>query len=153
LTQLFWAVESLVVALFSVALDYWAPAAWILYFLFAVRWSDLRPQLKAGGWTAIALLYLASSLTWGLCSKGNVLPGFDKLDAPWGSIAERSIFAAAWVGVAFLCGHIQDLWNLAPPAVEIAGPPEGPAVAGHGHGHDDHAHGHGHDDHHGHGHH
>lgn len=135
-------VLSVLVLLKVLFAQYWALILWVVFWLFLVRWPDLRPQLRTGGWAGFLLLYFIVSLVWGLTTEaywsyfGVTLP----------SVLEKSLLAAVWVGLAFLCGWLQDLWHQSPQEIEILGPPDGlPAVAGHG------GHGGGHDDHHGHG--
>lgn len=116
----------------AVLVQYWAIILWVVFWLFLVRWPDLRIPLRQGGWTAFVLLYFLCSLTWGLTTD----PYWSYFGVTLTSILEKSLLALFWVGIAFLCGWLQDTWRVAPPEVEIAGPPDAaPAGAGHGHGH------------------
>lgn len=124
-------------AMGGVLAAYWAPILWIAFFLFFVRWPDVRTQLKKGAWVGVVLLYALAVITWGLCSTPTFPSLAGRISAPWGNIGEKAAFGLAAIAVAFLCGQLQDHWGLTPPEIEIAGPPEGEA-SDHGHG----AHGH-----------
>lgn len=142
--QLFAALADLAIAIFAMLLEHWAAVAWIAFFLFFVRWPDLRTQLTRGAAVAAFLLYILAAFVWGVCSKPIHL-AFDPNVDPMGvSILEKFGLLALWIAVAFICGALQDHWKLTPAEVEIAGPPEGPA-GGHdahgGHGHGGHGHG------------
>lgn len=117
---------------------YWGPILWTAFFLWVVRWPDLRAELRKGAWVAVFLLYLFAALTWGLCAEPLYPALTEGLAAPWNDVLEKAVLLGIWVGVAFLCGAVQDAFSWAPPKVEIAGPPEGAAASDHGHG------GHGH---------
>jgi hypothetical protein len=127
----------LVAALVELLAPHWPLVVWVVYFLFFVRWPDLRAQLRAGAWTAVVLLSLLVALVWGWCSapsltvSGWVVP----------SVLEKSGYVVIYLTLAFICGAAQDACKLTPPDVEISGPPEGPIG---GHGHDEHGHGHSH---------
>lgn len=115
----------------------WGLVVWVLYWLFLARWPDLRTQLRRGAWVGLVLLYILVAWVWGVCTAsqyrfgGVVLP----------SVAEKFLLAALWLAVAFICGSLQDYFSLTPPAVEIAGPPEGaPADTQGAHGHASHQH-------------
>lgn len=128
-------------AAFVVAANHWVAVAWIVFFLFVIRWPDVRATLRQGAWPAVFWLYFLISFTWGLCTEPSLLPYEESLGATGASLVEKFVLAALWLGVAFACGALQDHWRLAPAEVEIAGPPEGPAGGGHGgHGHDAHGH-------------
>ena len=141
LGQLCVALADLAIAIFSIMLDHWVALAWIAFFLFFVRWPDLRAQLTRGAAVAAVLLYILAAFTWGVCSDPIHL-SFDPNVDPMGvSILEKFGLLAIWIGVAFVCAALQDLWQLTPDEIEIAGPPEGPATDAHGgHGHGSHGH-------------
>lgn len=127
--------------------SHWVLVLWIAFWVWCVRWTDLRAWLRQGAWAAFAVLSVFVGIVWGICSEPTWQFGLP-------SIIEKVALVGLWIGLAFICGKLQTQWNCEPQAIEIAGPPEG-AAAGHGHGHDDHGHGgHGHDSHgHGGGHH
>jgi hypothetical protein len=128
---------------------WWALALWILFFIFLVRWTDLRAQLRKGGWAAALLLYFIVCFVWGLNSRPMIDFGGGTVNtAPVGSLIEKFGLGAFALVVAYVCGKAQDASQSQPDVFEIKAPPDGVPGGGHGHhGHDDHGHGHGHDDH------
>lgn len=142
LFQLAAAVGNLLAALLGLFPTIAGPVLWIAFFLFVVRWPDLRAQLRQGGWAAAALLYALSVVVWGLCSKPAFGEVFRGVDPPWNNILEKALLGGFWVAVAFVCGALQDYLGAAPSEVEIPGPPDGVprepgsgATSSHGHGH------------------
>lgn len=139
---------SVLALLKSLVVNYGILASWVVFWLFLVRWPDLRAQLRQGAWAGFVLLYFLISLVWGLTSD----PYWSYFGLTLPSVLEKSILTLVLFLIAFLCGRLQDIWQWTPPEIEIPGPPDGvPAAAGHGHGghgHDDHGHGHGDDSHH-----
>jgi hypothetical protein len=133
LFEVFISVVNLAAALGKFALTlfaaYWFVIAWIAYWLWIARWPDLREQLRRGGAVALVLLAVVVAMVWGLLSG----PIWDLPGVP--SVLEKLIIVAVLIAVAFGCGSLQDYFGWTPPAVEIAGPPEGGATTSHAHGH------------------
>lgn len=109
--------------------QYWAILAWTAYWLWFARWPDLRGPLRRGAWLSLALLSAIFASIWGLLSE----PSLGLAGVP--SVLEKMTITATWIGLAFICGSIQDRLGWSPPELEIAGPPEGAAPADAGHGH------------------
>ena len=125
LGQLAVACATLAKAILVLLSSHWALFIWIAFFLWIVRWPDLRAQLRQGAWVPAFLVYFISALVWGLCSESVYSFG----TWSWPSVLEKFVVAAAWVVVAFLCGALQDHLGWAPPEQEIAGPPEDAGAA------------------------
>lgn len=140
------ALVALLHALLNAAVSLWMPLTFIVLCLWGIRWEDVKAQMQRGAWVGAVLLLFLIGLVWGLCStphweiEGMVIP----------SIIEKLTLTALWCILAFGCAKLQELYHLAPPELEIAGPPEGDDQ-GHGHGghggHGGHDIGHAHDGH------
>lgn len=133
LGQLVAAFAQVAVSLFSLAGALIGPLLWVCFFLFFVRWPDLRLWLRQGAWVAFALLYALVVMSWTLLSQATLITKIVHPDRPWANLVEKGAVGLALVAVAFICGALQDYWNITPPEIEIAGPPEGTASADHAH--------------------
>ena len=77
---------------------------WIVYWLVLVPWRRLRVLIGRGAWVSLVLFDLLASACWGLISGplwevgGRSLP----------SVLEKFLIIAALLGIAALCGHLQD---------------------------------------------
>lgn len=124
----------------------WTPLlAYVGFWLYAVDWLKLRPVIARGGWIAVLLIAVMTTLIWGL-----VAPPADShylLGRPVSNFAGKFVYVSALVTIMFLCGSVQ-LSGLCGNWATFK--EDAPADDHHGgHGHDD-GHGHGHDDSHGH---
>lgn len=99
---------------------------WCAWFLWAVNWPKVWPELRRGGWAVAVLLGLIAALVWSLLfpSRWLGLPNFT-----WQVGAVALLIAAA-----LFCGWLQGKLGWTPADVSFAPP------ADHGHGHGGHHH-------------
>ena len=135
--NLFVALNELIAVLVVSLINHWIILVWLAFWLFIVRWPDVRAQLERGAWAAAVLLYVLVSLVWGVSTQPSMLPSLAGLEPIWASVLEKFFLSFIWALVALCCGHLQDHWRLTPPPVEIPLPPEGEVAANHNaHGQD-----------------
>jgi hypothetical protein len=122
-----WLTESL----FPFLLAILPGALWLAFWLFAVDWKKVWPQLRAGAWAPVVLLGLVAAIVWSRIAPGS-FTFFDLVTLPnfWWQL----IGVAALIGCALFAGWLQGEIGYSPVAVSI----EPPAHHDHGHEHGHH---------------
>ena len=113
LQQFFWAgieVLNSVLQLFRPHLGlYLALALWIVFWVGAVNWYQLRRVLLAGGWLGLLLVGLVAVLVW-----GSIAPPVDRPDGMHHVLGLRlsnyvgkTVYVTGLICIAFVCGSVQ----------------------------------------------
>jgi hypothetical protein len=108
----------------------WLPVVlWCVWWLCCVNWKHVWPVLARGGWVPVLLLMYLISLAASYvapsscdCLRFVVIPNF------WWQFG----VVCALVGVALICGYVQEQLHWMPAEVSFD---PAPAPGGHGHGH------------------
>ena len=106
LWQLVVALEALVWSL-VVIIGPWLPLVlWIVFWLFAVNWVNLREVLVRGGWIGVALIGFMAILVW-----GTVAPPPNNYHEMFGltvsNFVGKTVFVSALICIMLLCGAVQ----------------------------------------------
>ena len=104
--QLLSAIYGLVIATGSLILP-WAPLiAWIAFWLLAVDWEKLRPQMVKGGFLGVLLLGFVMILVW-----GSVAPppegAHNILGLRLSNFVGKTVYVTLLLSIMFLCGSAQ----------------------------------------------
>lgn len=129
LWQLILVLGQLVVELGGLILVWSLLIAWLAWWLWAVNWRKVWPQLAAGGWAPVVLLVVMGALVWSSIAAS---PNF------WWQLGGAILLAAS----ALFCGWLQGVFGWHPAEIEIG--PTAYAVPGHPHHEVEAAHAHGH---------
>ena len=82
--------------------------AWVVFWLFGVNWSQLKPLLlqRWGGWVGVVLIGLVTILIWGTVAppeKGaHLIFGLEL-----SNYVGKTVYVTAMVCIMFLCGSVQ----------------------------------------------
>ena len=106
LTQLFWAVWDVLVALGSMIVPLLPLIGWIAFWLFAVNWLTFRQTLLRGGWIGLLLIAFVWILVWGVVS-----PPLDGTHRLFGLVVSnfvgKTVYVTILLCIMFLAGSVQ----------------------------------------------
>jgi hypothetical protein len=110
LAQLIANLWTLSVILLNLAFRWALVIAWVVWWLFAVDWKKAWSVLARGGWAPAVLLIIVAALVWSRLDESPTAPGDF-----WWRLGGVSLLAA----VALLCGWLQGVFGIQPPAVAV----------------------------------
>jgi len=81
-------------------------AAWILFWLFAVNWTQLRETLLDGAWIGLFLIGFATVVSW--CAIAPPPSGtHDILGLSVSNFVGKTVYVTILFSIMFLCGAVQ----------------------------------------------
>ena len=104
--QVLSAVYTLVISTGALVLPWTPLIAWIAFWLLAVDWEKLRPQMVKGGFLGVLLLAFVMIMVW-----GNVAPpaggSHNILGLRLSNFVGKTVYVTMLVSMIFLCGSAQ----------------------------------------------
>jgi len=80
--------------------------AWILFWLFAVNWTQLRETLLNGAWIGLLLIGFAAVVSW--CAIAPPAAGtHDILGLSVSNFVGKTVYVTMLFSIMFLCGAVQ----------------------------------------------
>ena len=146
MNQLLTSLQSLLIAGWEVVLALlvlilpWTPlVAWVVFWMLAVNWVQLRQVMIRGGWIGVVLMGLVMVLVWAVvappASGSHHLFGLSV-----SNFVGKTVYVTSLLTILFLCGAVQLSGACGWLAHFSEDAPEDDHH-GHGdHGHDDHGH-------------
>ena len=128
----------------------WLPLiAWVVFWMFAVNWTKLRPMLvEQGGWLGLLLLGFVWVVVWGVVNPP-LTGSYDVFGLTLSNFVGKAVYVTGLLCLALLAGAAQlsgvtgrgSQFEEDPPEIVAHGNDDGHGHADHGHAHDA-AHGH-----------
>lgn len=97
--------------LLALGLQYFLVLVFFAVVLLGIRWRNVWPTLRDGGWAPLVLLMLMAALVW------TSLAPLGAWSYVWHLLAVTLI-----VGIAFFCGWLQELLHWTPPEISFEPP-------------------------------
>ncbi|HLJ11153.1 MAG TPA: hypothetical protein VKU82_08190 [Planctomycetaceae bacterium] len=98
-------IWDLLAAVWTVLLPWTPLAAWVVFWMFAVNWLQLRERIARGGWVGLVLIAAIAVLVWGTVAPGD--GAFDFFGLRVSNFVEKTVYVSGLVVIMFLAGAVQ----------------------------------------------